>query len=83
MISCWRLAPSTLRSATSRARWLARAVARLVKLTQAMPRIRRATIAKVMIVVPVVAGRHRGRLGRAEMDVADVDECQSWSSPAL
>src|SRR5690349_10421446 len=33
MINCFRVAPRTLRSATSRARWLARAVARFVKFT--------------------------------------------------
>jgi hypothetical protein len=55
-ISCFRLAPSALRSATSRARWLARAVARLVKLTTAMPRMSRATTEKVMIVVRSLPG---------------------------
>ena len=51
-----RWAPSTLRRATSRARWDARAVARLVKLTQAIPRIRSATTAKVAIVVRSLPG---------------------------
>ena len=73
-ISCRRSAPSTLRSATSRARWLARAVARLVKLTTAMPRISIAMIAKVMIVRAVVAGRHRAVLRLAEVDVLDIDD---------
>ena len=51
------MAPSTLRSATSRARWLARAVERLTKLTQAMARIRMATIAKVATVRRSLPGR--------------------------
>jgi hypothetical protein len=49
-ISCRRLAPSTFLSATSRARCEARAVARLVKLTTAIPRMSRAMIAKVAMV---------------------------------
>ena len=57
VMSCRRLAPSTFLNATSRARWLARAVARLVKFTQAMPRIRKATIRKVVIVVQSLPGR--------------------------
>ena len=73
-ISCLRLAPSTLRSATSRARWLARAVARLVKLTQAMPRISKGDDREGDDRAPVVARRHRAVLRLAEMDVADVDE---------
>ena len=73
-ISCLRVAPSTLRNATSRARWPARAVARLVKLTTAMPRISSAMIAKVVIDRPVVARRHRSALRLAEVDVAKVDE---------
>jgi hypothetical protein len=48
--SCRREAPSTLRSATSRARCPDRAVERLTKLMQAMTRISIATIAKVATV---------------------------------
>ena len=73
-ISCRREAPSTLRSATSRARWPARAVARLTKLTTAMARISSADQRHRRDRRAVVAGPHRAALRLAEMDVADVDQ---------
>ena len=73
-INCLRLAPITLRSATSRARWLARAVARLVKFTIAMPRISSGDDREGDDRPSVVARSHRAVLGLAEMDVANVDE---------
>ena len=45
--SCPRDAPNTLRNATSRARWIARAVLKLTKFTTAMASVSSATTAKV------------------------------------
>ena len=79
---CWRIswprvAPTTLRIATSRARFIARAVARLTKLMQAMIRMRSGDAGE---------GEHRGqlvpravlvaRLGGVEVDVEERHELE-------
>ena len=51
MATCPRLAPSTLRMATSLARWLTLAVDKFIKLIQAINKINAATILKVIISV--------------------------------
>ena len=82
-ISCLRVAPSTLRSATSRARWLARAVARLVKFTTAMPRISIAIIAKVVIERRSLPGVIALSCALPRWTSSKLMKCQSSSVPWL
>ena len=69
-----RLAPSTLRNATSRARWLARAVARLVKFTTAIPRISSGDDREGRDRPSLIARSHRSVLRLAEVNVLQIDE---------